>query len=574
MDHIIKEQDDVDDDDDIMTNCIPPTSRIPLQHRSTSTTSDRPPRSPIRTTSKKVPPFTRSRVFPSIRRKRKLPMVSILFKNTTPITKRKCRATSTVMYRRMCMLWLVIVLILLSTYWYNVQELFISRLLTPQQQQQQQQHMNRTIRSADAPTTNPWIATNFSYSRRQQRYRRRQFEKRDNLIHDTTNNDTAHRNVGVVLRTKEERMAPLLEMVDQRNLVHGTFHTNVPSHLFQTIHRFPARTTLDADGMIHSCIVTAYFKLSNSKHHIEQYDLWMQNMLSMHDCMVIYCEADMVSKILQYRSIDPSSTTTTILGTNHTAKIQSFGPTTIIQMSLTDLPISKYYPNRDASPVEFWNRQLQMDPERKIHQSYELFWIWLSKSWFVTTAAVLQHHLFLNRSVNAATSIDAWMWVDIGSFRGTEYKNQPLIQQHEQIIPDNDTVLWMAHRKPNPPSDPYWNRKLLTFEKQHFYHSGSQAIAKNVTAWIDFHRHFVDTLDEYTTKDLFIGEDQCVLQTTCLLHPKSCAYVPNNQVHDNKYFGLRHVVHYGISNNIHSNRTNQPFQLWRPPLQQLIDTTL
>jgi hypothetical protein len=173
-----------------------------------------------------------------------------------------------------------------------------------------------------------------------------------------------------------------------------------------------------------------------------------------------------------------------------------------------------------------------------------------------------------------ATAIGAWMWADIGSFRGTEYMNQQLIQQLEQIIPDNDTVLWMAHRKPNPPSDPYWNRKLLKKEKQHFYHSGSQGIANSVTAWINFHTHFVHALDEYASKDLFIGEDQCVLQTTCLLHPKSCAYVPSNQVHDNKYFGLRHVVRYGITNITDFNQTNNMFQLWRPPLRQPIDATL
>jgi hypothetical protein len=125
----------------------------------------------------------------------------------------------------------------------------------------------------------------------------------------------------------------------------------------------------------------------------------------------------------------------------------------------------------------------------------------------------------------------------------------------------------MAHRTPKPPADPYWNRKLLKKEKKHFYHSGSQGIAKSATAWVNFHTQFVNTLDEYATKGLFIGEDQCVLQTTCLLHPKSCAYVPCNQVYDNRYFGLRHAIRYGNYNRSINNHTNQPILLWRPPPQ-------
>jgi hypothetical protein len=390
------------------------------------------------------------------------------------------------------------------------------------------------------------------------RYRQ---ENKGTLKSYTTINSIVSRNNSTLPRTKEDRIAPLLEIIN-----FSTIDGTIPK-IIRKIHRLPTRTTSDWDGVVPSCIVTAYFKLPNSKHDINQYDQWMQNMLSMHDCMVIYCEADMVSTILQYR------TSTTVLRSNHTTvEVQSFGPTAIIEMSLIDLPISKYYSNKDASSLEFWNRQLQMDPEHKLHKSYELFWIWLSKSWFVTTAAIWQHHIFMNHRMNA-TTIGTWMWADIGSFRGTEYLNQPLIQGHDQVIPDNDTVLWMAHRKPNPPSDPYWNRKLLKKEKKYFYHSGSQAIANSITAWIDFHIHFVHTLDEYAARDLFLGEDQCVLQTTCLLYPKSCAYVPHHQIHDNKYFGLRHVVHYGISNLTNSTGSQHPILLWRPPLLQPINTT-
>jgi hypothetical protein len=239
-------------------------------------------------------------------------------------------------------------------------------------------------------------------------------------------------------------------------------------------------------------------------------------------------------------------------------------------MKLEDLPISKYYYRTAAtgemtSPTLFWEHQLEIDPERKNHQSYQVFWIWLSKSWFVTSAALLQDHLFATGN----SKIEVWMWADIGSFRDGAFNDKQLIRYPDsrELFPDNaSAVLWMAHREPNAPADPFWNRKLVKAEKNYFYQSGSHAVAASVSTWTTFHAHFVDTLDQYSAKGLFMGEDQCVIQTTCLLHPESCAYVPFDQVPDNRYFGLRTVLHYGphFVGKKH-NAPIRPFQLWRPP---------
>lgn len=309
---------------------------------------------------------------------------------------------------------------------------------------------------------------------------------------------------------------------------------------------------------VSSCIVTAYFRVK-SKHGDSSYVQWMQNMLSMHDCMVIFCEADMVPTVLKYR------------GNNRI--------TAVISVKLEDLPISKFYYSPADTIAEttkttaFWEHQLNIDPERKIHQSYRVFWIWLSKSWFVTTAALMQDHVFaLNNR------IEVWMWADIGSFRDHTFNNKQLIRYPDSggLFPNTakTAVLWMAHRKPNPPADPFWNRKLVKKEKHHFYQSGSHAVASSVSAWTTFHTHFVDTLDQYAAKGLFLGEDQCVIQSTCLLHPESCAYVPFDQVPDNRYFGLRTVLHYGP--NIDQMKRNikvKPFQLWRPPTTTTTSST-
>jgi hypothetical protein len=314
----------------------------------------------------------------------------------------------------------------------------------------------------------------------------------------------------------------------------------VPWPSFLTLHK---PSTSNPASNVSSCIVTAYFRVK-SKHHSSDYDDWMKNMLSMQDCMVIFCEADMVETIQKYR------------GNRVT--------TAVISVKLEDLPISNYYypTATEITPTAFWEHQLEIDREKKIHHSYRVFWIWLSKSWCVTAAALLQHHMFA-----LDQTIEVWMWADIGSFRDHVYNDKQLIQYPHQVIPDTSTVLWMAHRAPNPPASPFWNRKLFKAEKQHFYQSGSHAVAASVAAWTTFHAEFVDTLDQYSVKGLFIGEDQCVIQTTCLLYPESCAYIPFDQVPDNRYFGLRHALHNGPNGGSKRNITTKlkPFHLWRPP---------
>jgi hypothetical protein len=131
-----------------------------------------------------------------------------------------------------------------------------------------------------------------------------------------------------------------------------------------------------------------------------------------------------------------------------------------------------------------------------------------------------------------------------------------MIIQHAEVVPDG-TLLWMAHHTPNPPpassGGPIWNNKWGK-EAVHFFHSGSQA-AGNKEVWIEYHAHFGEVLDEFLAKNMFIGEDQCVLQGTCQKYPDLCAYIQAKDVQDDYYFGLRHVLHHG------RNMTTKPWQM-------------
>lgn len=251
-------------------------------------------------------------------------------------------------------------------------------------------------------------------------------------------------------------------------------------------------------------VVTGYFQL-RSKHSKDKYTLWMRNMLSIHDAMVIFTEPEMVSHIKLLRS-------------------HALDRTVIIEIRLEDLPIATLYPE------SFWKDQLERDPEKRIHKSYQLFWIWLSKSWFIAQA--IRMNVFES---------DVFVWSDIGCFRDRKYNDITLVE-HREVIPRHE-VLQMAHHRPNPPSEELFNDKYK--KKANFFHSGSQFVGYKDTL-LKFHEYFLETIDRFLEKNMIIVEDQLILQSACLSHPDICAYAPFNRVKDHNYFGLKHVLHHGV----------------------------
>jgi hypothetical protein len=267
-----------------------------------------------------------------------------------------------------------------------------------------------------------------------------------------------------------------------------------------------------SENMINSpnTVVTAYHRVP-SKFKPGKYDGWMKNMLSLQDAMVIFTEAAMVDQVKELRK-------------------HALNRTVIVPLELNDLPYGTLY------STQFWEDQLNRDPEKRVHRSYELFWIWLSKSWCVSQA--IDMNIFQS---------DLFMWSDIGCFRETKFNSQTMIQHREQVPPNE--MMQMAHHTPNPPDEELFNDKY--HQKAHFYHSGSQFVAY-IDTWAKFHEYFLDTIDRFLENDMIIVEDQAVLQSTCLSHPEICVYVPFTEVHDNHYFGLRYVVNQGGD-----------FKLWR-----------
>ncbi|GKY91892.1 hypothetical protein MPSEU_000160800 [Mayamaea pseudoterrestris] len=289
--------------------------------------------------------------------------------------------------------------------------------------------------------------------------------------------------------------------------------TNVPLTAAKALQMPPQnfRIVKGADQLVtsSSTVVTGYFYTA-SKHSSDEYTRWMTNMLSTLDPVVVFTETILVDKILSLRQ-------------------HALNATVIIETTLQDLPISKIRSERFNSSQLFWQNELDIDPEKRIHKSYQLFWIWLSKSWWVMTA--IQYNFF---------SSNFYMYADIGCYRNGRYNGKRIVQ-HETVVPEGAT-LWAAHQTVRQPPTQLWHEKLRA--GQFFYHSGSQG-AGTAVAWKNYHRVFSETIDAFIERKWFIGEDQMLLQSACQVAPTLCAYAPGNRIGDNNYFAVRHVLHYG-----------------------------
>jgi hypothetical protein len=173
-----------------------------------------------------------------------------------------------------------------------------------------------------------------------------------------------------------------------------------------------------------------------------------------------------------------------------------------------------------------WQHQLDIDPEKARHRSYELFWIWLSKSWFVSKA--IEWDPFHS---------DVFVWSDIGSFRRKKYNHQKWLQ-HPEVIPRTALML-MASEVPRLSNSP-WIQK----GEHQMYVAGAQ-MAGTVSSWSAFHSAFTKTVQEYLKRNLFVGEDQSVIQSTCIQHPSLCAFVTPDLVRGDVWFGLQDVLYRG-----------------------------
>ena len=245
-------------------------------------------------------------------------------------------------------------------------------------------------------------------------------------------------------------------------------------------------------------------------------------MLSLHDSMVIFTSLDLAEKIRKQRSFATDRT--------H-----------IITMDLERLPVAIKFSE------SLWAKMLDKDYEKDIHHTYKLFWIWLSKPWFVLRSI----------HINPFSS-ENFIWVDIGSFRDSTYNNQTLVC-HPEIIPPH-SILVQTWQSPNFLGDPLIIKNQRTINDKSFFVAGA-LMAGKLKTWIRFNKAYDSTVQKYFNDDIFVGEDQAVIQSTCYRFVKICAFVAHDQTVQNIWFSLQYILHTkGNSTKILSYNTSKTLE--------------
>ena len=146
-----------------------------------------------------------------------------------------------------------------------------------------------------------------------------------------------------------------------------------------------------------------------------------------------------------------------------------------------------------------------MDPEKSIHHSSELFWIWLNKPFFVSEA--IQQNPF---------NSEIFAWSDIGCYRDDTFQGKQWLRYPELV--SKDRLLAMAWRQPK-------ETEVTRFIKSEhdpsgdWFMGGSQMVGY-IETWRRFVQSFEVVLKEYAQLRLFIGDDQlfckqCVAENIC-----------------------------------------------------------
>eukprot|EP00956_Cyclotella_meneghiniana_P030449 scaffold76721_cov45-Cyclotella_meneghiniana.AAC.1 len=249
----------------------------------------------------------------------------------------------------------------------------------------------------------------------------------------------------------------------------------------------PAQTPTDEHPR--PTIVTAYFNIASKFPH-EKYTQWMENMMSMRDPMIIFTSEDMVSTFERLR-------------------IHAAERTKIISMELNDMQMQTQY------GISFWKEQHAKDPQREIHKSYYLYWIWNEKPEFLRKA-----------TIEDPFQSDFFAWVDIGYIRNAAYNNRTLLQKIPTTLKD-DQILGLD---------------VSGIATETF---GGGFVGGYKAGLLRFHGLFYNILRD--NKDEFIGIDQPWFWKVCTENHDLCKLIKPDKNHGDPWFFMAPYM-MGIAN--------------------------
>lgn len=266
------------------------------------------------------------------------------------------------------------------------------------------------------------------------------------------------------------------------------------------IHRrcFPATAQPAAGCPI--TIVTAYFDVP-SKRGREFYVQWMQNILSIKSCMVVF--TDDCHLFRQH-----ASSHRVILHTDLQKEIGVFN-----------------------QPIQFWERQVEMDPEREIHRGYRLYWVWSLKPIFVSKGA--DYGFF---------GSDYYAWMDIGMLRNDKFNSANI----RGVVPPasfDPSCIHLGMPNPFEPSDLILraNGSCMTPFTERDRVCGCAFLVTKRVAHV-FREIYLTMFDEYVDRGWFVGKDQNLINTACVENTHMFRFIQPDPTLGDGWFTLAYYI--------------------------------
>lgn len=247
-------------------------------------------------------------------------------------------------------------------------------------------------------------------------------------------------------------------------------------------------------------IVTAYFDVP-SKQPRDVYVQWMQNILSIKSCMVIFTNECHMFK--QHAS-------------NHRIILHAD-----LQKEIRVFNQSK----------QFWKMQIEMDPEKRAHKGYLLYWIWALKPTFVSKSA---EYGFFNS--------DYYAWMDIGMFRDSKLNH---VNIRTALPPPSFDPCCIHFGTPFPfePSDLILNTdgsSIVSFSDQNRVCGCAFLLTKQLASV--FQEIYFNTFNDYVSHGWFVGKDQTLMNTACVENTDLFRLIQPNLALGDRWWTLAYYI--------------------------------
>lgn len=236
-------------------------------------------------------------------------------------------------------------------------------------------------------------------------------------------------------------------------------------------------------------IVTAYYKLTKSKHGHNTYLYWMQNMLeNMRNPLIIFTDSENYEFIKQFRSYSSNNATFYII------------------KDFSQLKMNNSHYN--------WDQQLELDPEKDIH-SKELYIIWNEKLNFIKEACC----------INPFKS-DWFVWLDIGSCRNRDYMGDLTFEQIREWpnleklnnLPTDKISFCKTNFNFYPNEYEIDDNYVTKIDLKYNYHVGGLFIL-NVNIIDEIYDLYYGMIEKYINYNRFYGKDQNILCNCLIAYP-------------------------------------------------------